>query len=53
MENSVRVDETVLEQLLREAEAAHAAHEQETGMRDDNWPAWYAQYIMNKLRERE
>lgn len=52
MANSVRVDEATLERLLREAEAAHAAHEQETGTRDDNWPAWYAQYIIAKLQER-
>ncbi len=50
MEQSVRVDEATLERLLREAEAAHAAYEQETGTRDDNWPAWYAHYIVEKLR---
>lgn len=50
MDEGVRVDESILERLLREAEAAHAAYEQETGTRDDNWPAWYARYIVDRLR---
>ena len=43
-----------LEGLLREAEVAHAKYEKETGGpaspggnqngRDENWPAWYAEY---------
>jgi hypothetical protein len=38
-----------LEQLLREAEQAHGAYEATLGHRDDNWPAWYARYIMERL----
>lgn len=38
-----------LEQLLRDAEAAHAQYEQQLGRRDDNWPAWYAEYILERL----
>jgi hypothetical protein len=38
-----------LTQLLREAERAHAAFEQELGHRDEDWPAWYAQYILDRL----
>jgi hypothetical protein len=53
MENSVRIDEATLERLLREAEAAHAAYERETGRRDDNWPAWYARYIITELQDRK
>jgi catechol 2,3-dioxygenase-like lactoylglutathione lyase family enzyme len=34
-----------LESALRDAEAAHGKHEQETGQPDANWPAWYAQYM--------
>jgi UDP-N-acetylglucosamine 2-epimerase len=31
---------------LRRAEVAHGEHEQRTGERDDNWPDWYAKYIV-------
>ena len=40
-----------LAELLREAEAAHAEYEQSLGSRDDDWPAWYAHYIVTKLEE--
>ena len=42
-----------LEKLLREAEKAHGEYEQKLGQRDDNWPSWYAEFIVKKLRERE
>jgi hypothetical protein len=45
-----------LASALRRAEAAHAEHEKQTGHRlkaqlaehvqDENWPAWYASYIV-------
>ena len=41
-----------LEKLLREAEKAHGEYEQKLGHRDDNWPSWYAEFIVKKLRER-
>jgi hypothetical protein len=28
------------------AEAAHGEHETRTGERDENWPAWYAAYML-------
>lgn len=31
---------------LRRAEAAHGEHEKRTGKRDENWPEWYAAYMM-------
>jgi catechol 2,3-dioxygenase-like lactoylglutathione lyase family enzyme len=31
---------------LRRAEAAHGEHEQRTGERDENWPEWYAAYMV-------
>src|SRR4051812_2991478 len=31
---------------LERAEQAHGAHEQRTGERDVNWPAWYAAYLV-------
>jgi hypothetical protein len=40
-----------LEQLLREAEQAHGVYEAALGHRDDNWPAWYARYSMERLAE--
>jgi hypothetical protein len=39
-----------LAELLREAEAAHAEYERTLGQRDEDWPAWYARYIIEKLR---
>lgn len=30
---------------LRRAEAAHGEHEKRTGVRDANWPEWYASYM--------
>ncbi|MDX3763821.1 VOC family protein [Streptomyces mirabilis] len=37
-----------LEATLRRAEAAHGEHEKRTGQRDDNWPAWYAEYMVRE-----
>jgi catechol 2,3-dioxygenase-like lactoylglutathione lyase family enzyme len=34
-----------LASAMRRAEAAHGKHEQRTGQRDENWPAWYAAYM--------
>ena len=42
-----------LEKLLREAEKAHGEYELKLGQRDDNWPSWYAEFIVKRLRERE
>ena len=35
-----------LASALRRAEAAHGRHEQRTGERDENWPDWYAAYMV-------
>jgi hypothetical protein len=35
-----------LAQALRRAEAAHGEHEKRTGERDEDWPAWYAAYML-------
>jgi catechol 2,3-dioxygenase-like lactoylglutathione lyase family enzyme len=35
-----------LASALRRAEAAHGEHEQRTGRRDENWPDWYATYMV-------
>ena len=36
---------TDLSSALRRAEAAHGQHEKRTGVRDANWPDWYASFI--------
>jgi catechol 2,3-dioxygenase-like lactoylglutathione lyase family enzyme len=33
---------------LRRAEAAHGEHEKRIGHRDENWAAWYADYIVRE-----
>jgi predicted enzyme related to lactoylglutathione lyase len=38
------VDE--LEAALRRAAAAHGEHEARTGQADENWPTWYATYML-------
>lgn len=35
-----------LSSALRRAEAAHGEHEKRTGQRDENWPDWYAKYMV-------
>jgi hypothetical protein len=37
-----------LASALRRAEAAHGEHEKRTGVRDDNWPDWYADYMVRE-----
>jgi hypothetical protein len=41
-----------LADLLREAERAHGEYERELGERDEEWPEWYAGYILDKLNAR-
>jgi hypothetical protein len=31
---------------MRRASAAHGEHETRTGERDENWPDWYAEYMV-------
>jgi catechol 2,3-dioxygenase-like lactoylglutathione lyase family enzyme len=37
-----------LAKALRSAAAAHGEHEKRTGQHDDNWPDWYADYIVRE-----
>ena len=48
----VELTEEQLAGLLREAERAHGEYERELGRRDEDWPAWYARYILERLGER-
>jgi hypothetical protein len=54
--SALRVDLTKeeLTRLLREAEEAHGQYEKEElgGVRDEEWAPWYAEFIVNALRER-
>jgi len=45
------VTEDRLRTLLRIAESAHAAYEAERGEPDDDWPTWYASFIVTRLSE--
>jgi hypothetical protein len=40
-----------LAQLLRDAETAHGNYERSLGHSDENWPRWYAQYILEQIPE--
>ncbi|MEV1156799.1 VOC family protein [Micromonospora chokoriensis] len=37
-----------LASALRRAAAAHGEHEERTGERDENWPDWYATYMVSE-----
>ena len=37
-----------LASAFRRAEAAHGEHEKRTGQRDENWPDWYAAYMVSE-----
>ena len=45
------VTEDRLRTLLRVAESAHGAYETERGEPDDDWPTWYAAFIIARLEE--
>ena len=42
------VSATDLAAALRRAEEAHGRHEKEIGHADPDWPAWYAQYMVDE-----
>lgn len=42
-----------LAELLRRAEKAHGAYERELGRPDEDWPSWYAEFILAELGKRE
>jgi catechol 2,3-dioxygenase-like lactoylglutathione lyase family enzyme len=39
---------TELAGALRRAEAAHGEHEKRIGKRDEDWPSWYAEYMIRE-----
>ena len=46
---AITVEELVLG--LRAAEEAHGIFEQELGHRDEDWPTWYATFIVERLAQ--
>ena len=44
------VTEDRLRTLLRVAESAHEAYEAERGEADEDWPVWYASFIIARLQ---
>ncbi len=47
-ENTSFASSRDLANALRRAAAAHGEHEKRTGQADDNWPDWYADYIVRE-----
>jgi hypothetical protein len=43
--------EDLLTRLLEEAKDAHVEYEEQTGTYDEDWPRWYARFILERLRE--
>lgn len=41
-----------LAELLQETERAHGEYERELGHRDEDWPSWYAGYMLDRLNAR-
>jgi hypothetical protein len=48
-----QITQELLASLLREAEEAHGRYEMQLGHRDDDWPTWYAAYIVSQLQKRQ
>jgi catechol 2,3-dioxygenase-like lactoylglutathione lyase family enzyme len=42
-----------LADAMRRAAHAHGEHEARTGQRDENWPDWYAEYMVREQRGQE
>ena len=40
--------QTELARAMKRAEVAHGEHEKRTGVRDADWPSWYAEYMINE-----
>ncbi|MDQ0558916.1 catechol 2,3-dioxygenase-like lactoylglutathione lyase family enzyme [Rhizobium mesoamericanum] len=47
------VSSTDLEAALRRAAAAHGEHEKRIGKHDDDWPTWYAEYMVSEQAGRQ
>jgi nicotinamidase-related amidase len=47
-DNTTFTSSTELAAALRRAAAAHGEHEKRTGQHDENWPDWYAEYMVRE-----
>lgn len=47
--NKEQITKEELTRLLKEAEKAHAEYEKTLGSRDEDWAAWYAEFLIKKL----
>jgi catechol 2,3-dioxygenase-like lactoylglutathione lyase family enzyme len=52
-EDTTFVSSTELATALRRAAAAHGEHEKRIGKADENWPDWYAEYIVREQSGKE
>ena len=48
---SYEISKELLARLLREAKRVHTDYEKKLGRPDENWPEWYATYVLQKLQE--
>ena len=46
MTNNITIEE--LENLMKKAEEEHKNYESQLGKKDDDWPVWFAKYIIKK-----
>ncbi len=46
---SYNMTRELLANLLVEAKKAHSVYEQQLGSPDENWPDWYAGFILERL----
>lgn len=51
--NTDDLTKEALAELLRDAEREHADYERELGHRDEQWPEWYAAYVLDRLKSSE
>lgn len=51
--NTTYTSASDLAQAMRRASVAHGEHETRTGERDENWPDWYAEYMVNEQSGKE
>jgi catechol 2,3-dioxygenase-like lactoylglutathione lyase family enzyme len=47
-DTAIFTSSTELASALRRAAAAHGEHEKRTGGHDENWPDWYAEYVVRE-----
>jgi catechol 2,3-dioxygenase-like lactoylglutathione lyase family enzyme len=47
-DTTIFTSSTELASALRRAAAAHGEHEKRTGGHDENWPDWYAEYVVRE-----